>query len=119
MIDTDESPYKDYEQWTVAQLDENNMKIGEEEFECEEEALEAYLAMICEYSPKLGARFSHHTNWEMTDGMLTSKTWTTIDTHEAGVECDCVNCCTHPSCATTGICVAHCDECNGQCEVME
>lgn len=111
--------YKDYEQWTVAQLDENNMKIGEEEFECEEEALEAYYAMICEYSPTLGARFSHHTNWEMIDGILTSHTWTTIDTHEAGMECHCVDCCTHPACAKTGVCVAHCEECNGQCVGVE
>ena len=37
------------------------------------------------------------------------------DTHEAGVECDCIDCCTHPACATTGICVKHCEECNGEC----
>ena len=107
--------YKDYEQWTVAQLDENNMMIGEEEYECEEEALEAYRSMICKYSPTYGARLSHHTDWEMIDEMLTSKTWTDIDTHEAGVSCECIDCCEHPSCATTGVCVAHCEECNGEC----
>ena len=29
--------------------------------------------------------------------------------------CDCIDCCQHPSCAKTGICVAHCDECSGGC----
>tara|TARA_R110000803_G_C11723267_1_gene288564 strand:+ start:135 stop:485 length:351 start_codon:yes stop_codon:yes gene_type:complete len=107
--------YKDYEQWTVTQLDEDGMKIGEEEYEDEEEALEAYRSMICENSPTLGARLSHHTDWEMIDKMLTSKTWTDIDTHEAGEKCHCIDCCEHPSCATTGVCVAHCEECNGEC----
>ena len=111
--------YEDYEQWTVAALDEDNMMLGEEEYECGEEALEAYLAMVCEQSPTYGARLSHHTNWEMIDGMVTSHTWTTIDTHEAGTPCDCVDCCEHPSCTKTGICVNHCDECNGQCEAIE
>tara|TARA_R100001015_G_C4515763_1_gene86160 strand:- start:339 stop:647 length:309 start_codon:yes stop_codon:yes gene_type:complete len=81
-----------YEQWTVAQLDENNMKIGEEEFEEWEDAMEYYNAMVCEWSPKLGARLSYHTHWEMIDGMLTSHKWTTIDTHEAGVSCECIDC---------------------------
>ena len=33
-------------------------------------------------------------------------------------ECDCVDCCDHPTCGTTGVCVNHCDECNGDCEVL-
>ena len=57
------SKYKDYEQWTVAQLDEDMMLLGDEEYESEEEALEAYRQMVCEYSPTLGARLAHHTNW--------------------------------------------------------
>ena len=110
---------EDYEQWTVATLDEDNMQIDAEEFECEEEARDAYVFKICEVSRQgLGARLSHHTDWEMIDGMHTSLTWTTIDTHEAGMECHCVDCCTHPSCAKTGICVNHCDECL-ECEVIE
>ena len=34
-------------------------------------------------------------------------------------DCDCVDCCEHPSCVKTGICVEHCDECDGECEVSE
>ncbi len=34
-------------------------------------------------------------------------------------DCDCVDCCDHPTCGTTGVCVNHCDECNGECEVLE
>tara|TARA_R110000744_G_scaffold27153_1_gene66465 strand:+ start:429 stop:719 length:291 start_codon:yes stop_codon:yes gene_type:complete len=34
-------------------------------------------------------------------------------------DCDCVDCCDHPICGTTGVCVNHCDECNGECEVLE
>lgn len=34
---------------------------------------------------------------------------------ESGEKCHCIDCCEHPSCATTGICVAHCEECNGEC----
>jgi hypothetical protein len=117
MTDTDK--YEDYEQWTVVQLDEEMDVIDGEEYEDGEEALEAYRKMVCEYSPTLGARLSHHTDWKMMDGMFSSQTWTTIDTHEAGMECHCVDCCTHPSCAKTGTCIAHCDECNGQCEVIE
>jgi len=81
--------YVPYEQWTVAQLDEDNMKIGEEEFEEWEDAMDYYIAMVCEWSPKLGARLSYHTHWEMIDGVPTSNKWTTIDTHEAGRECLC------------------------------
>lgn len=92
MIDHLKNPDNEYTEWTVALLDEDMNMIDESDYTDYDKAYQAYREMICEQTPKLGARLARHTNWIMIDGMFTSRTWTDLQLHEAGTPCDCPLC---------------------------